>query len=354
MQPEFRTDRCWRLAPFVAAMLLLGGCASSSGPELTTAAASAGVDQRYPWNAYIQEASQRFNVPEPWIRAVMQRESGGRTHVNGKPITSNKGAMGLMQVMPETWAELSRRYGLGNNPYDPHDNVIAGTAYIREMYEIYGSPGFLAAYNAGPARYADHLNHRRTLPLETKNYMAAISPKIAGIMPAPGGADALMLAALPAVPRPAVAAAPLPLVVAAAPAPVVPVAPTPVVTVAPAPVFAPVTIAAAPPPVPHSAIASLPPAKPLPAAPAVAAVATAASVAVLPPTKPVQPFQIAAPSDSRASRELVAEAEVSPPSSSFRSLGRMPSETAAAGSRPTKQSNGLPVGWFVPVARVDG
>ena len=103
-----------------------------------------------PWGPYIREASQKYRVPEQWVRAVMRQESGGREYLNGHPITSNAGAMGLMQVMPSTYASLADRYGLGGDPYEPHDNIMAGTAYIREMYEQFGSPGFLAAYNAGP------------------------------------------------------------------------------------------------------------------------------------------------------------------------------------------------------------
>jgi soluble lytic murein transglycosylase-like protein len=50
--------------------------------------------------------------------------------------------------MPETWAELRLRYGLGADPYDPHDNITAGTAYLRELHDRYGERGVLAAYNA--------------------------------------------------------------------------------------------------------------------------------------------------------------------------------------------------------------
>ena len=105
-----------------------------------------------PWGPYIAEASIRFAVPETWIREVMRQESGGREYIGGSLITSPKGAMGLMQVMPETYQELRGRYGLDADPYHPRNNVLAGTAYIREMYDRFGSPAFLAAYNAGPSR----------------------------------------------------------------------------------------------------------------------------------------------------------------------------------------------------------
>ena len=91
--------------------------------------------------------------------------------------------MGLMQVMPETYEELRDRYNLGDDPYDPHDNILAGTAYLREMYDIYGAPGFLAAYNAGPRRLDDYLANNRPLPDETRRYVAMIGPNIVGSYP---------------------------------------------------------------------------------------------------------------------------------------------------------------------------
>jgi soluble lytic murein transglycosylase-like protein len=103
----------------------------------------------------------------------MQLESAG----NGRAI-SPKGAPGLMQITPGTWVELSVRYGLGIDPFDPHDNIMAGTAYLREMHDRFGSPGFLAAYNAGPERYEQHLATGRPLPPETQAYVAALGPLI--------------------------------------------------------------------------------------------------------------------------------------------------------------------------------
>ncbi len=101
----------------------------------------------------------------------MKVESLGDMHA-----VSPKGAMGLMQIMPETWAYLRARYGLGANPYNPHDNILAGAAYLRELHDRYGAPGFLAAYNAGPARYESSLATGRPLPPETRAYIAALAP----------------------------------------------------------------------------------------------------------------------------------------------------------------------------------
>ncbi len=131
-----------------------------------------------PWGPYVHEAAGRFQVPETWVREVMRRESGGKQYLGGGPTTSSAGAMGLMQVMPATYRELRARYGLGDDPYDPRDNILAGTAYLREMYDKYGSPGFLAAYNAGPRRVDDYITGGGSLPDETVNYVAAIAPRL--------------------------------------------------------------------------------------------------------------------------------------------------------------------------------
>jgi membrane-bound lytic murein transglycosylase B len=104
----------------------------------------------------------------------MRAESGGRTRLAGRPITSHAGAMGLMQLMPGTWREMRALHGLGPDPHAPRDNILAGTAYLRAMYDRFGYPGLFGAYNAGPARYGAHLRGRR-LPAETISYMAAVT-----------------------------------------------------------------------------------------------------------------------------------------------------------------------------------
>jgi len=128
----------------------------------------------------VREASARFAVPQTWVRAVIRQESGGREYFHGAPVTSTAGAMGLMQLMPATYAELAARYGLGDDPYDPHDNIMAGTAYISELAARYGSPGFLAAYDAGPRRVDDYLAGRSALPNETIAYLASVAPRLVG------------------------------------------------------------------------------------------------------------------------------------------------------------------------------
>lgn len=142
---------------------------------------------RAPFAAFVAEASQRFGIPAAWIRAVMRAESFGDARA-----ISPKGAIGLMQITPETWAALRQRYRLGSDPYDAHDNIIAGTAYLRELHDRYGIPGFLAAYNAGPARWEDHLATGRPLPAETRAYLARLAPIVGGS----SADDTLILAAV--------------------------------------------------------------------------------------------------------------------------------------------------------------
>ncbi|WP_341724063.1 lytic transglycosylase domain-containing protein [Pseudoxanthomonas putridarboris] len=127
------------------------------------------------WAPHIAEASQRYAVPEPWVRAVMRAESAGCTHLNGRPIVSHAGAMGLMQIMPATWAELRRRHGFGDDPHDPRENILAGAAYLREMADRFGVPGAFAAYHAGPGRYTAHVLHAAPLPMETRRYLVQVS-----------------------------------------------------------------------------------------------------------------------------------------------------------------------------------
>jgi hypothetical protein len=154
-------------------LLLSCLCAVSAFPN-SARAESLPIERehwRSPYAAHIAEASARFRIPAAWIRAVMRVESAGVRRA-----VSPKGAMGLMQIMPDTWDELRARYQLGKDPYNPHDNIFAGAAYLRELHDRYGSPGFLAAYNAGPKRYEDYLSGKRSLPSETRAYVAALFP----------------------------------------------------------------------------------------------------------------------------------------------------------------------------------
>lgn len=148
-------------------------------------AAPAHADAVARWRPLMAAASLRFRIPTSWIERVMRAESAGMTTVNGRPIRSRVGAMGLMQLMPATWAEMRARLGLGTDPDDPRDNILAGTFYLRLMYDRFGYPGLFAAYNAGPARYAEHLAGQRRLPAETIAYLATVGGPSTGTMTPP-------------------------------------------------------------------------------------------------------------------------------------------------------------------------
>jgi D-alanyl-D-alanine carboxypeptidase len=207
-----RLETMLRLLP----MLLLAACAQQSAYGPGGGRMEFGADgwkwaspQRYypppgppedPWGPYIREAAARFRVPGHWVRAVMHQESGGEQQA-----TSPVGAMGLMQVMPATYEGLRARYQLGDDPYDPHNNILAGTAYIREMYDRFGAPGFLAAYNAGPDRVDSYLAGQAALPDETVNYLAAITPNLGTDVPRSGPFAAYASAHSGHVQRPTIA-----------------------------------------------------------------------------------------------------------------------------------------------------
>jgi hypothetical protein len=151
-------------------LLALGVGAAHAAPTVPAPAVSGGAAV----DSAIAEASGRFAIPPGWIRAVMQVESGGN------PLAlSPKGAIGLMQIMPATWAALRQRYHLGSDPYDPRDNILGGTALLRELYDRFGGGGFLAAYNAGPSRYLAFLTQGLPLKVETQLYLA----KLARLLP---------------------------------------------------------------------------------------------------------------------------------------------------------------------------
>lgn len=175
-----RCGPCGRIA-----LLLLSGlvvAALDTGRASAQLAPAGRHEVGDPIAAHIAEAAQRFGIPEHWIVAVMGAESAGDARA-----VSHAGAQGLMQVMPATWEDLRIRHRLGSDPFDPRDNILAGAAYLREMYDRYGAiPAMLAAYNAGPDRYDEHLATGRPLPAETRAYVDLLAPALGATVPSPG------------------------------------------------------------------------------------------------------------------------------------------------------------------------
>lgn len=140
---------------------------AAAATAIVAPAHAAAVDR---WQSHIDEAAKQSDIPASWIRAVIEAESQGDPRA-----ISPKGAMGLMQLMPDTWEDLRDRHGLGPDPFDPRANIRAGTAYLKAMHDRFGYPGLFAAYNAGPSRYEDHLGSGRPLPAETRAYLEKLA-----------------------------------------------------------------------------------------------------------------------------------------------------------------------------------
>ena len=151
-------------------------------------ARSAAVDQ---WSSLLAEAALRTGLPAVWLHDLMRAESNGNALA-----VSPKGAIGLMQLMPTTYAMLRIPLGLDADPFAPHDNIVAGAMYLRLLVDRYGWPGALAAYNAGPARLDAFLTRRRALPPQTIAYVWRLAPEhawrfggsVAGRAPTPSEA----------------------------------------------------------------------------------------------------------------------------------------------------------------------
>lgn len=120
-------------------------------------------------DALLAESSRRTSLPRDLLRAVIQQESGFHPCA-----VSPAGAMGLMQLMPATAAELGV-----SDPFDPAQNILAGSRYLKDLIDRYSGslPLALGAYNAGPSR-VDRLGRVPQIP-ETQKYVANILSSVA-------------------------------------------------------------------------------------------------------------------------------------------------------------------------------
>jgi len=115
------------------------------------------------FDSIIQQAGQKYGVDPSLIKAVVQTESSGNPHA-----ISPAGAQGLMQLMPKTAAELGVY-----DPFDPAQNIMGGTRYLRQLMDRYQGDQklALAAYNWGMGNVENRLN---SMPRETRNYILKV------------------------------------------------------------------------------------------------------------------------------------------------------------------------------------
>ena len=125
------------------------------------------ITQRYStekYDALISDASERYGVSFPLLKAIIKAESDFDPHA-----VSKKGATGLMQIMPENFKPLGIR-----DPFDPWENINAGARYFKQMYDRFkGKLALsLAAYNAGPTA----VDRYKTIPPyeETEEYVRRV------------------------------------------------------------------------------------------------------------------------------------------------------------------------------------
>lgn len=151
------------LVSALAALALLAGAAAAAPPSGRLPAQTSSLAPQE-LDRLLVQAARRHGVEEKLVRAVLRQESGGNPRA-----VSPKGALGLMQLMPETARLLKVA-----DPFDPAANLDGGVRYLKHCLRRFGGDPVLAlaAYNAGPEAVE---RHGGVPPYpETRQYVAAV------------------------------------------------------------------------------------------------------------------------------------------------------------------------------------
>jgi soluble lytic murein transglycosylase-like protein len=135
---------------------------------VTSPESPADVSGRHDYDGLIAQHAKTFDIDPLLVKAVIMVESGGNPRA-----VSRKGAQGLMQIMPSTARRLTLEH-----PFDPNENIAAGTRYLRLLYDRFtGNLDLvLAAYNAGPEKV---VGNNMSVPLitETIRYVKMVKDR---------------------------------------------------------------------------------------------------------------------------------------------------------------------------------
>ena len=123
------------------------------------------IAEQVRYSSFINAAAKRYNLTPELIQAIIKIESSFNPFA-----ISERGAMGLMQLMPETAKEMNVE-----SPFEAAENIMGGSRYLRKLHDLF--PGdlqlVLAAYNAGPNRILEN-GHRIPRIPETEEYVKKV------------------------------------------------------------------------------------------------------------------------------------------------------------------------------------
>ena len=123
------------------------------------------IAEQVRYSSFINAAAKRYNLTPELIQAIIKIESSFNPFA-----ISERGAMGLMQLMPETAKEMNVE-----SPFEAEENIMGGSRYLRKLHDLFAGDLqlVLAAYNAGPNRILEN-NHRIPRIPETEEYVKKV------------------------------------------------------------------------------------------------------------------------------------------------------------------------------------